>query len=143
MRKLLIAGVILLTVLPLSAAGRGRGIRGGHGGGIVIRPAIVPHAWYGYGWYDPFGGPYSYGPYFVPRSNLGKVKFETKAKDAEVYIDDAFAGTVGELKSISLRGGSYKIEIREPDGRPYQEKIYVVPGKTLHLRPDLNGTDGS
>jgi PEGA domain len=137
MRKLLLAGIVALAMLPASAAAHGRR-------GVFFRPVIVPHVWVGYGgWYDPFWGPYPYTPYVYSHSDAGKVKLETKAKDAAVYIDGSYAGTVRDLKTISLRSGSYTIEIRAPGGRHYEEKIYVIPGKTIHLRPDPDLNDGS
>jgi PEGA domain len=137
MRKLLLASILALAMLPASAAARGR--RGG-----FYRPVIVPQVWFGYGWQNPFWGPYPYyQPYAYARPNTGKVKLETNAKDAEVYINGSYAGTVGDLKSIPLKSGSYTIELREPGGRQYQEKVYVVPGKTIHLHPDPDLRDGS
>jgi len=50
---------------------------------------------------DPY--PYPYG-YYGYGSATGAVKFDTKVKDAEVYIDGAYARTVGKLKTMYLRG---------------------------------------
>jgi hypothetical protein len=141
MRKLLIACVVLMAMLPVGAVARGRGHR--H---VIVRPAIVPYGSFGYGWYgsyDPFWNPYQYRPYVFNRSNDGKVKIETKAKDAKVYINGAFAGTVGDLKTMTLKSGSYKIEVRNPGGQSYGEQVYVVPGKTIRLYPVLDAGDGS
>ncbi len=127
----------MLAMLPVSAAARG------HRGGFY-RPVIVPHVWFGYGGgFGPYWGYPYYQPYMYSRPNTGKVKLETDAKDAKVYINGSYAGTVGELKAIQLKGGSYTIELRDPNGQSYQEKIYVVPGKTLHLHPDPDLRDGS
>jgi hypothetical protein len=65
------------------------------------------------------------------------VKFDTSVKDAEVYIDGAYAGTVGKLKTMYLRPGSYDIEVRAPGRTQFDKKVYVAAGKTLHLNPDL------
>jgi len=136
MRKLLLATIVLTMMLPVAASARGRGHR--H---VYTRPVIVPYGWYG--WHDPFWGSYPYRPYVFTPSNEGKVKIETKAKDAKVYIDGSFAGTVGDLKTMKLKSGSYKIEIRDAGGRRYGEQVYVVPGKTVRLYPDLDADDGS
>lgn len=141
MRKLLLVGIILMAMLPVAANARGRGHRQ-----VFVRPAIVPYGYGGYGWYgwhDPFWDPYPYRPYVFSRSNDGKVKIETKAKDAKVYINGSFAGTVGDLKTMTLKSGSYKIEVRKPGSRQYGEQVYVVPGKTIRLYPGLDGDDGS
>ena len=99
---------------------------------VVVRPA------FGWGWSDPFWRPYPYYPYgYYQGPETGRVKFDTKAKDTQVYIDGAYAGTVGQLKKMDLRPGSYNIELRAPNQPTFAEKIYVVAGKTLHLNPNM------
>jgi PEGA domain-containing protein len=121
---LLVFGAALIVTLPASAAVRFRG-------GFVVGPPIRP-----WGWYGPYYGPYGfYGPYAYP--NAGEVKLDTKVKDAEVFINGAYAGTAGKLKSMWMRPSTYDLEIRAPGRKPYEERIYVVAGKTLHVRPDL------
>ncbi len=73
----------------------------------------------------------------VSHPNAGEVKLDTNVKDTEVFIDGAYAGTVGSLKSMWLRQGAYNLEIRSPGRARYAERIYVVNGKTLHVRPEL------
>jgi hypothetical protein len=129
MRKLLLVCAALIVAVP---AGAGvRYVRGGFGHG------------YGYGYGPAFGAwGYGYGPYFGGYSmyshpNAGQVKLETKVKDAEVFINGAYAGTVGELKSMWLRQGTYNLEIRSPGRARYAERIYVLNGKTMRVRPEL------
>ena len=70
------------------------------------------------------------------RANIGSVKFDTKAKDAAVYVDGGYAGTVGQLKTFHLKPGSHQLELRAPDGHSfYQEQVTVIAGKTLTLHP--------
>lgn len=92
-----------------------------------------------YGWYGPYAGRYwgpgSYGRYDA--YSAGQVKLDTKVKDAEVFINGAFAGTTHENKSMHLRPGTYKIEIRQAGKTRFAEQVYVVRGKTLHLHPVL------
>ena len=66
------------------------------------------------------------------------MKFETDVKDAEVYINGAYAGTVGKLKTLNLRPGSYDIEVRAVGRTQFDKKVYIAAGKTLHLNPDLH-----
>jgi len=123
-RKLLVVCAALIVTLPASAAVRH--FRGGFGFG----PAFGP---WGY-WYEP----YYYGAYpMFSHPNAGQVKLDTKVKGAEVYIDGAYAGTAGDLKSIWLHQGAYDLEVRSPGGERYAERIYVVNGKTMHVHPDL------
>jgi hypothetical protein len=106
--------------------------------GVFVGPA------FGWGWYGPYWGPY-WGPYpyygyyggYYYGPATGAVKFDTSVKNAEVYINGAYAGTVGKVKTLHLRPGSYNIELRAPGYMRYAEKIYVAPGKTLHMKPDL------
>jgi len=92
------------------------------------------------GWYSPYWGlyPYGYGYGYGYVPSTGAVKFDTDVKDAEVYIDGAYAGTVGKLKTMNLRPGSYDIEVRSPGRTQFDKKVYVAAGKTLHLNPELH-----
>jgi len=151
MKKLVLAIVLAMALLPASAGARGRGgdrdgdRDGGHWGGSS-RVVIVPEIGFGYGWYDPFWGPfgypYPYPPYAYSHPKTGRVKLETKARNAEVYINGSYAGTVGELKSIRLKTGSYTIEIRDAGGHSYKQKVFVAPGKTIHLYPNFGPNNG-
>jgi len=87
-----------------------------------VQPGIYPYYPYTY---------YGYGP------ATGAVKFDTRVKDAEVYIDGAYAGTVGKLKTMYLRPGSYDIEVRAPGRAQFDREVYVAAGKTLHFNPEL------
>jgi PEGA domain-containing protein len=89
----------------------------------------------GFGW-GPYWGPYPYS-YYGYGPATGGMKFDTKVKEAEVYIDGAYAGTIGKLKTMYLRPGSYDIEVRAPGRTQFDKKVYVAAGKTLHLNPDL------
>ena len=65
------------------------------------------------------------------------MKLDTKVKDAQVFINGAFAGTTKQNKTMHLRPGSYNIEIREGGQTPFAEQVYVAAGKTIHLQPEL------
>ena len=129
MKKLLLAGVVFMAMLPALGSARGRV-------GVFVGPGFGPYGWYG--GYGPGFYPWSYGT-----PNAGDVKIETKMKDAEVFINGSLAGTVGHLKTMTMRAGTYDIQVRVPGRPPFQQKIYVVPGKTLKLRPDLGVPAGS
>jgi hypothetical protein len=128
-RGLLILAAALTTLVPMTASAAGRGF------------VVVGRPYYYGGWYNPFWGPY-WGPYWGPTygsyyPNSGEVKLDTKAKDAQVFIDGSYAGTTHQNKTMHLRPGSYNIEIREGGQTQYAEKVYVVAGKTLRLHPGL------
>jgi len=125
-RTLLILAAVLGMLVPMSASAAVRGF------------VVVGRPYYG-GWYAPYWGPY-WGPgygYYYGHPNAGEVKLVTKVKDAQVFINGAYAGTTHENKSMYLRPGTYNIEIKEGGHAQYAERIYVVAGKTLHLHPEL------
>ena len=124
MKKMLLIASAALMLLPLTAAARV---------GVFVGSGFAPMGWYGYG-YGPFYRPYPYGAYYgVP--NAGQVKLDTKVKDAQVFVDGAYAGTSGKLKTMWMRPGTYTIEMRAPGQAQFAEKIYVVAGKTVHVEP--------
>lgn len=141
MRKIRIFGVFvgafLLATLPVAAQGRWRGVR-------VVVPMIQPWGWYGpfgyYGVYEPYG---FYHPIMVNNGNTGEVKLATNVKNAEVFINGAYAGTASKLKSIRLRADAYNLELRAPGYAPYAKKVFVVAGKTLRVHVDLLPGAGS
>jgi PEGA domain len=137
MKKLLLtcvtAAALLLPVVGQALPPIGPGPRGGFVGG----PFFVG-GFYGPFWaWGPLWGPYGLydGYYYAPA--IGTVKFDTSVKDAEVFVNGAYAGTVSKVKTLHLVPGTYNIELRAPDGARYTEKVYVQPGRTLHLHPDL------
>jgi PEGA domain-containing protein len=125
MKRLMMLGIVsAILMAPLAAYARP--------GRVIVAPA------YGWGWYGPYWGPYPYGyGYYGYATATGAVKFDTSVKDAEVYIDGAYAGTVGKLKTMNLKPGSYDFEVRAPGRTQFDKKVYVAAGKTLHLNPDL------
>ena len=125
------AFLALAIVVPAASAHPGFGFRGGYYGGYYGGPYFGPayYGWYGPGWY----GPGYYGSYEqVP--NVGEVKFDTKMKDASVFVDGGYAGTVKQLGTFPLRPGTHSLEVRDPSGQTmFQEKVSVVAGKTIKL----------
>jgi hypothetical protein len=124
-------GLLLLTValMALAPIGASAAVRGA---------VIVGRSYYG-GFYAPFWGPY-WGGYWGPAyayPNSGEIKLDTKVKDAQVFINGAYAGTTHQNKTMHLRPGNYNIEIREAGTTQFAERVYVVAGKTLHLEPAL------
>jgi len=94
--------------------------------------------WFGYYppfFYDPWIG-YSYfgSPvYLIPQPDKGQVSLQSPYKGAEVYLDNAYAGTTGELKKFWVAPGVYELEVRPKDHPPKKKRIYVLTGKTLKV----------
>ena len=124
MKKMMLIAAAALMLLPLTAAARVRV-------GVFVGGGFAPMGWYGYG---PFYGPYPYGA-FYGAPNAGQVKLDTSVKAAEVFVNGAYAGTAGKLKTMWMRPGTYTLELRAPGGEQFSEKIYVMAGKTLHVEP--------
>src|ERR1041384_1186635 len=126
-KHLLVLAAALMTLAPISASAAVRGV------------VVVGRPYYG-GFYRPFWGPYwgpaYFGGYYA-YPNSGEVKLDTKVKDAQVFINGAYAGTTHENKTMHLRPGSYNIEIKEAGATHFAERVYVVAGKTLKLHPEL------
>lgn len=124
-----IALLAMLMLAPMASAQRWGGhsrviIRGGFG--------FYGPGWYGYGWGPYWGGPYGY--YYNRGPATGEVKIDIPAKDALVYVDGGYAGLSGKLRHFNLTAGSHDIELRDPSGHTfYQEKIDVLPGKTIDV----------
>jgi len=124
-KALLILAASVMTLAPVSASAAVRGV------------VVVGGPYYG-GFYRPFWGPYwgpAYGYYYAP--NSGEVKLDTKVKDAQVFINGAYAGTTHDNRTMHLRPGNYNIEIKQADRTAFAQKVYVVAGKTLKLHPEL------
>jgi hypothetical protein len=114
----IIALTLMLAVMPAPAAARVF-VRGGWGWGP---------GWYGAGYWGP--GYYSYLPYG------GTVKIVTPAKDASVFVDGGYAGTVKQMHKFSLRPGAHDLAVKAPNGQPlYNQRIEVIRGKTLEVHP--------
>jgi hypothetical protein len=132
-RYLKYAAMILLALavsVPIASAHPRVFVSGGYfGPGFYYGPYWGPayYGWYGPGYYGYYG-PYGTNP------NIGQVKLETKMKDASVYVDGGYAGTVGKLKTFPLRPGTHDIELRDPSGQTImQQRIDVIAGKTVKV----------
>jgi hypothetical protein len=132
MKKLILVALTAITMLP--AVGLARVFVG-------VGPRIGYRYGYGYGYGPYWGGPYSV--YSAPLT--GAVKFDGHDKLATVYVNEAYAGTVGQLKTLHLTPGSYLIQVTEPGRVPFAQKVYVAGGSTVHiplLQPALPGNYG-
>jgi opacity protein-like surface antigen len=108
----------------------------------AAQPVVVVGGGF-YRFYAPGWGPAWYGPGWAPYpvvSYTGEVKIKTNYKNAAVFIDGGYAGQTAKLKKFALRPGAYDIELRDPSGHAfYQERIQVIPGRTLQIHADSRG----
>jgi hypothetical protein len=132
------AGIALLALVTLAPAASARPPFGfGFGGPRFFGPSFYVGGFYGPGWYGPgYYGLGWYEPYgFVPGPVAGKVKFDTKVKNAQVYVDGAYAGTASQLGTFPLKAGTHDVELRDASGQSlYSEHIDVIAGKTIKIK---------
>ncbi len=95
--------------------------------------------WPGALFWEPFWGDclYPFRPaYFVsfaPAPDKGEVKLRVNQKDADVYLDGAYAGKAEHLKSMWLEPGAYDLEVTGKSRAGFHRRIYVLTGKTLKI----------
>jgi len=74
--------------------------------------------------------------------NMGEIKLQAEPMTASVFINDAYAGRVQDLRTMSLEPGVYNLRV-EIEGRPgFSRRVYVLSGKTLKIEANLMATKG-
>ena len=95
------------------------------------------YAGYGGGYGDGYG--YQYADY-----DIGSVKIKVKPRDAEVYVDNYFAGYVddfdGIFQSLKVETGGHRIEVRKPGFETLQFDVHVQPSRSVTFRGDMKPT---
>ncbi len=128
MRAAAVCLLACLLVFPASASAAHR-VRLGVGFGFGRFYSPYWGYWPGYYW-SPY---YGYYEGYYPEANMGKVKIENAEKTDRVYLDGAYAGVVGDLKTMHLRAGTYNLEVRNGDNPVLSQRLYVVAGKTVKV----------
>ena len=144
----LAVGILILSALPSEAQRRV----------IVRRPvrhAIVLHAgfhaspFYASPFYTPFfwGGPWSpypmafYGQWYPGPRDRAAVQLQVKPREAQVYVDGYFAGTVddfdGALQRLRVRSGDREITIYLQGYRTIRETVRLSPGQDLKIQRQM------
>lgn len=113
-----------------------------------------PGYWYNRGagaryfYYEPYGRyryplyRFDFGYYGRGYTNdFGEVRFRVSPRNAEIYIDGAYAGIVddfdGTFQGLKLEAGTYHVEIVAPDFEPLEVDLRVTPGQRLTYRGEL------
>jgi RNA-binding protein FUS len=134
------------------------------GGGNYI---VVPGGYYGYGYpyyggyyyggssslyYDPFydpwyGGYYSSYSYSQPSysstytSDEGKLRLKIKPRQAEVYVDGYFVGTVDEFdgmfQRLHIEPGPHRIEVRASGFETLEFDVRISPEHTTTYQGEM------
>jgi len=112
----------------------------GHRDGPVRGPVFIG----GY-FYDPFFGPYpwwgpgAYGyPYFPIYDDRAQVRLLVTPKEAAVYVDGYYAGTVddfdGFAQSLPLSPGGHDIAVYLDGYRTVHQKLFLTHGTSYKVR---------
>jgi len=129
-------GTFFATAPKADAAWRG-GFRGGFGGPRVGIGFGVGPGWYGggWGWGPGYWGAGYWGPYgYYYGSYDGKVKIVTPDKDAGVYVDGGYIGTVASAKKFPLTPGMHAVEVQAPNGQVmFNQNVQILSGHTTKL----------
>jgi hypothetical protein len=93
-----------------------------------------------YGGY--YGAPYHYQyPIYGPGRSyygMGSVRVEVKPRNAEVFVDGYFAGTVddfdGVFQRLNIEPGDHEIAIYLEGHRSFSQRFYLQPGRSFNIR---------
>jgi hypothetical protein len=100
---------------------------------------------YGYPYYGGYGG-YGYGPgpypYYGGYYDMSSaLRVQATPREAQVYIDGYYAGTVdnfdGAFQRLRLEPGEHELQLFLPGHRSFTQKIYLQPGSTFRVRQAL------
>ncbi|HET7218297.1 MAG TPA: PEGA domain-containing protein [Vicinamibacterales bacterium] len=104
-----------------------------------------PYGGYGYGGYG-YGG-YGYGGgsggYRVsqPSKETGKLRLKIDPKQAEVYVDGYYVGTIdnfdGSFQKLELDAGSHRIDLKANGFESLQFEVLIPPGETVTYKGDM------
>ena len=104
-------------------------------------PYFYP-GWYGWHPYDIYWQRYPY-PYYPYRYDYtGSARIQVTPRDAEVYVDGYFVGSVddfdGWLQRLNVELGEHEIAVYHPQYRTYRERVLFRPGATLKIEASLD-----
>jgi hypothetical protein len=126
-------------------------------GGYYYPSLYRTSLWYGPGWgpgfygYGGYGyGGFGYGPayYQFPiygggrgYDRGGSVRLQVSPRQAEVFVDGYFAGTVddfdGVWQRLNIEAGEHEIQVYLAGYRPYSQRFYLQPGKSFNIKHTL------
>jgi len=104
----------------------------------------------GYFYYDSFYNSYVFYPrtvvaYYGDSGYYGRptgsLRLDIEPRDAQVYIDGAYAGLVddfdGVFQSLRLETGQYHVEVVLPGFESMEFDVYIRPGEKTTYRADM------
>src|SRR6185295_4928032 len=144
-KPLIFFTLAFLVLIASATTTEAQGFRRRGGSRLVVVGGYYPYAnpfwfgdpWYGYGYGYPWRpyGPFGYG--FAEAS----VRVEVTPRDAEVYVDGYYAGTVddfdGAFQRLHVAPGEHEIEVYKEGFRPFRQKVYLTPDNTFKVKQAL------
>ncbi|MGE3470828.1 MAG: PEGA domain-containing protein [Vicinamibacterales bacterium] len=149
--------VAALALFPSDALAqrRGRPARPVRGRVVVAAPRAV--VGFGYGYYDPFWGPWGWGPSwslgfgypfgyppFGPAfagAAAGSARLRVSPTSAEVYVDGYMAGVVddfdGFFQRLDVAPGEHELTFYLDGFQTVTQRVLFQPGRTLDIRYDM------
>jgi hypothetical protein len=103
-------------------------------------PYMYPGFGYGYGWgyghpYGPYGYPYYRSGY---AEDQGGIRLQVNPKQAEVFADGYYVGTVDDFDGMSQRlaldAGHHKLEIRAEGYEPFVIDVNILREQTIKYK---------
>jgi hypothetical protein len=99
-----------------------------------------------YSYYSYYGSPYRFGPY--PRYSYGQfygpeasVRLQVSPREAEVFVDGYYAGTVddfdGVFQRLRLEPGEHDLAIFLPGYQLFSQQLLLQPNRTFSVKHDL------
>jgi hypothetical protein len=87
-------------------------------------------------WYP---GPYYPAVHYAAPD--ASVKFDVKPKDAAVYVDGYFAGTVDDFDGVFQRlytaPGGHEVTVYREGYRTYSQRVYLAPDRTFKFNHEM------
>jgi hypothetical protein len=98
-----------------------------------------------YGYPGGYHGGYHGAPYYqwpggfgYGYDSSGSVRLQVQPREAEVFIDGYYAGTVddfdGVFQRLHIEPGDHDVLVYLPGHRPFEQRVYLQPGKTFSIR---------
>ena len=71
----------------------------------------------------------------------GSIRLQVSPRQAEVFVDGYFAGTVddfdGTFQRLNIEAGEHEIQVYLAGYRPFSQRFYLQPGKTFNIKHTL------
>ena len=142
------AFTVAATLIPDTADAQGRrGVRQAPRRGGVVVGAYYRPLYYNPFFYDPFWYPYRYGWYPPPYGynqfydQNASLRVQVEPKEAEVFVDGGYAGTVddfdGIFQRLHLEPGEHEVALYLTGYRTETRKIFLQPNGTFNIKHTL------